>query len=111
MGHFFDRQDAVDVNELLEMPRDSLEFLDYVAAQCGGDFHMMTAEIQLHVSSFHFRTRGQPLFCAHSTARSACPRGTWQPCVWPPVCPLATEFPPTWHRSTDFPDSLEKSVS
>src|ERR1700722_17983828 len=43
--HFLDREDAVDVNQLLEMPRDPLEFFDYIAAQRGGDFHMMTAEI------------------------------------------------------------------
>jgi hypothetical protein len=45
VAHFLDRQDAVDVNQLLEMPGDSLEFFEYITAQRGGDFHMMTAEI------------------------------------------------------------------
>ncbi len=31
VGHFFDREHAVDVDQLLEMPRDALEFLDHVA--------------------------------------------------------------------------------
>jgi hypothetical protein len=35
----------VDVDQLLEMPGDAFEFFEYVAAQRGGDFHMMTAEI------------------------------------------------------------------
>ena len=45
VSHFFYSQHAVDVDELLEMPRDALKFLEHVAAQRGGDFHMMTAEI------------------------------------------------------------------
>jgi hypothetical protein len=35
----------VDVDQLLEMPGYPLEFFENVAAQRGGDFHMMTAEI------------------------------------------------------------------
>jgi hypothetical protein len=38
----------VYVDELLEMPGNSLELLDDVAAEGGSDFDMMTAEIELH---------------------------------------------------------------
>ena len=33
VAHFFDREHAVDVDQLLEMPGDALEFLENVAAQ------------------------------------------------------------------------------
>jgi len=39
---------AVHVDELLEMSGYPLEFLEYVAAEGGSDFDMMTAEIELH---------------------------------------------------------------
>jgi hypothetical protein len=34
------------------MPRDPLEFLQDIAAKGLGYFHMMTAEIELHESSY-----------------------------------------------------------
>jgi hypothetical protein len=38
----------VDVDQLFEMARDSLEFLENVGAKRFRDFHMMAAEIELH---------------------------------------------------------------
>ena len=93
------REDAVNVDQLLEMPGDSLEFLQDVAAKRRRNFHMMTAEIELHESSYAeltvtcSTTRGQRRACVRWTERSACPRDIWQPCAWRPVCPLGTESP------------------
>src|SRR6202021_2851914 len=62
VAEFFDREHAMNVDGLLEVLRKAFDFLDYVGAQCVGDFHMMTAEIELH--SFPpkglTKTRGQP---------------------------------------------------
>src|SRR5271165_1744486 len=44
----FDREHAVDVDQLLEMPGDAFEFLDDVGVKRFRDFHMMAAEIELH---------------------------------------------------------------
>src|ERR1700675_428571 len=44
----FDREHAVDVDQLLEMPRDAFEFFQDVSAKRFRDFHMMAAEIELH---------------------------------------------------------------
>src|ERR1039458_1285317 len=38
----------MDVDQLLEMPGDSFESLQDITTHGVGDFHMMTAEIELH---------------------------------------------------------------
>ena len=48
VAQLLDREDAVNVDQLLEVSGNSLEFLQDVTAKRGRDFHMMTAEIELH---------------------------------------------------------------
>ena len=43
------RQYTVHIDDLFEMPRDSLHFLLDISSQCGSDLDMMTGEAKLHV--------------------------------------------------------------
>src|SRR5450631_1047930 len=42
------REHAVNIDQLFEMPGDSLEFFQDIATKRRRNFHMMTAEIELH---------------------------------------------------------------
>ena len=45
------RQDDVDVDHVVEMPRDALELRDDVVADRGRDVEMMAGEVQVHQRS------------------------------------------------------------
>src|SRR5882672_1717790 len=48
VSQFLDGEHAVYVDDVIEMPRDALELLLDVALERRRDFHVMTAEIELH---------------------------------------------------------------
>ena len=48
LSQFLHRQDAMHVDDLIEMASDPLELLLHIAAQRGGDLDVVTGDVELH---------------------------------------------------------------
>src|SRR5579863_4729363 len=91
LSQLLHRQNAVHVDDLIEMSANALELLGDVTPQRWGDFDMMSGDAELHKPPpvpERFTSAASPSGAARWRARSPSPHGTLRPCGVRPECPL-----------------------